>query len=302
MVCHRGRHGERGVRLPRADGFFVPGPRGPSDRGEEQALYRVDSPMPRNPFRAALRLIGFFAIVAAALIDLAWRWLLRRCAGRAPFLPVRERAAWLHRWTGRALCWFGIRLRVEGAPPSEGLIVSNHLGYLDVFVLSAIAPTVFVSNDDVGRWPLAGLLAQLAGTVFIDWRRRADVVRVGSTLVPLVEAGQPVALFLEGTSTGGDRVLPFHSSLLAPAVRNGWTVTPAFVAYQAPGAAPERELCYWGDAVFLPHFLNLIGLQGAEAHVAFGSPRPAAGDRRALALTLHQEVCSLAARAGHPLA
>jgi lyso-ornithine lipid O-acyltransferase len=254
------------------------------------------SPIPRHPIRAVLRLLGFLAIVAAALTALAALWLLR--GG----LDVRERAAWLHRWTRRALCWFGIRLRVEGQPPAAGLIVSNHLGYLDVFVLSAIAPTVFVSNDDVGRWPIAGLLAKLAGTVFINRRRRTDVVRVGADLIPVVEAGQPVALFLEGTSTGGDRVLPFHSSLLAPAVRNRWTVTPAFLAYFSPAAAPDREICYWGEAIFFGHFLNLIGLAGTEARVSFGAPRTAEGDRRALATALRDEVCALAARTGRPVA
>jgi lyso-ornithine lipid O-acyltransferase len=253
-------------------------------------------PMPRYPLRALLRLLGFLAIVAAALGALGLRRLLR--GG----LDVRERAAWLHRWTRRALCWFGIRLRVEGQPPASGILVSNHLGYLDVFVLSAIAPTVFVSNHEVAHWPVAGLLARLAGTVFIDRRRRADVVRVGASLSDVVNAGQPVALFLEGTSTGGDRLLPFHSSLLAPAIRNRWTITPAFVAYLSPAVSPAEEICYWGEAVFFGHFFNLIGLPGTEAHVSFGTSRPAEGDRRALATDLRQEVCALAARAGRPLA
>jgi lyso-ornithine lipid O-acyltransferase len=252
--------------------------------------------MPRHPVRAVWRLLGFLAIVAAALVDLGLRWL----AGRR--LDLGQRARWLHRWTGRALRWFDIRLRVHGEPPPSGLIVSNHLSYLDIFVLSAIAPTVFVSNHEVGSWPVAGMLAQLAGTVFIDRRRRADVVRVGSRLVPVVESGQPVALFLEGTSTGGDRVLRFHSSLLAPAVEHGWTVTPTFLAYASPVASVESEICYWGEAVFFPHFLNLIGLRGTEAHVHFGAGRPAAGDRRALAVDLRAEVCALGTRAGRTFA
>jgi 1-acyl-sn-glycerol-3-phosphate acyltransferase len=247
-------------------------------------------PLPRNPIRAAWRLLGFLVIVAAAVGEVGLRALLRRR------LEIAERAAWLHRWTGRALRWLGIRLRVEGIPPSSGLLVSNHLGYLDVFVLSAIAPTVFVSNHEVRSWPLAGALARMAGTIFIDRRRRADVVRVGDTLVPVVDAGQPVALFLEGTSSAGTEVRPFHSSLLAPAVRNRWPVTPAFIAYFAPDVTVARELCFWGDAVFFPHFLNLIGLRGAEAHVRFGEPLTAEGDRRSLATSLRLAVCALGMR------
>jgi 1-acyl-sn-glycerol-3-phosphate acyltransferase len=248
--------------------------------------------MPRHPLRAVWRLFGFLAIVAAALLDLGWRRLRRGVPG------VQQRADWLHRWTGRALRFMGIRLVVEGAPPPRGLVISNHLGYLDVFVLSAIAPTVFVSNAEVAHWPVAGMLARLAGTIFIDRRRRADVVTVGAALVPVVNDGQPVALFLEGTSTGGDRVLPFHSSLLEPAVRNGWALTPAFIGYQAPGVTAAHELCYWGEAVFFPHFLNLLGLPGAEARVSFGAGSTAEGDRRALAQRMRQQVCALAAARG----
>ena len=251
--------------------------------------------MPRHPVRTVVRLLGFLAIVAAALVDLAIRHLL------GGVRDVRARAAWLHRWTARALRWMGIRVRIEGAPPTAGVLVSNHLGYLDVFVFSAVAPTVFVSNHEVSTWPLAGTLARLAGTVFIDRRRRADVVRVGETLAPIIATGQPVALFLEGTSTGGDRVLPFHSSLLAPAIRGGWTLTPAFIGYSGAGVQVEHELCYWGDDVFFPHFLNLLGLPGAEAHVRFGQSRPAEGDRRELAVGLRQEVCQLGAASGRRL-
>jgi 1-acyl-sn-glycerol-3-phosphate acyltransferase len=249
-------------------------------------------PLPRHPLRALVRVIGFLVIVVFALIDLG----VRALAGR---LDIQGRARWLHRWTRRALRWMGIAVHADGQPPATGVLICNHLGYLDVFVLSAIAPTVFVSNDDVSRWPLAGALARMAGTVFIDRRRRSDVIRVGEALAPIIEAGQPVALFLEGTSTGGDRVLPFHSSLLAPAVRKGWTVTPAHIIYMGEGAT-TAELAYWGDAVFLPHFLNVMGLRRGEARVCFGTPRPAAGDRRQLAVQLREEVCTLGGRDAGP--
>ncbi len=241
--------------------------------------------LPRHPLRALVRLIGFLAIVVFALADLG----VRSLAGR---LDMKGRARWLHRWTRRALRWMGITVQTDGQPPGAGVIVSNHLGYLDVFVLSAIAPTVFVSNDDVSRWPLAGALARMSGTVFIDRRRRADVIRVGEALAPIIEAGQPVALFLEGTSTGGDRVLPFHSSLLAPAVRKGWTVTPAHIIYSGEGIT-TAEMAYWGDDVFLPHFLEVMGLRRGEARVCFGRTRRAEGDRRQLAVQLREEVCTL---------
>ncbi len=245
--------------------------------------------------RAAVRLVGFLGIVAVAMVDFA----LRRLRGGAP-LGERARATWLHVWTRRALRWFGVELSVEGAPPAGGLVVSNHLGYLDIFVLSAAAPVVFVSREDVARWPIAGRLTRMAGTVYIDRARRRDVQRVGFALVPIVDGGQPVVVFLEGTSTGGDRLLPFRPSLLAPAIERGWRVTPAFLRYEVPGGEARTEACYWGDMVFFPHFLRLLGLRRVEARVVFGAGTIAAGDRRALAARLHAEVCALAVTAGGP--
>ena len=182
----------------------------------------------RNPPLAVLRLIGFLVIVAVAISELG---LLRLLRGR---LPVGARAglvASLDR-AGAAL----VRHPAPRRGPPAGLRAAGQQPPR----LSGHIRAVGHRPDRVRlqrrreRWPIAGLLSKLAGTVFIDRARRSDVVRVGQRLVPLIQSGQVVALFLEGTSTGGDRVLPFHSSLLAPAVRERWTITPAFVAYAAP--------------------------------------------------------------------
>ena len=245
------------------------------------------SPVPL--FRIGLRLPIFLVAALAASLDCLVRASL---SGGA----MRTRALWLERWTKVALLIFGVRTRVVGTPPSGGLLVSNHLGYLDIFVLASMAPLIFVSRADVRRWPLAGFLARLGGTIFIDRSRMADVVRVNDTLRPIVESGQAVAVFLEGTSTGGDRVLPFKPSLLPPAIAGGWNVTPAYLRYEVPGGDASRDVAYWGDMVFFPHLMRFLGLPRVNATVHFGAPVRAAGERRALADALHGAVVGLGAR------
>lgn len=235
-----------------------------------------------------MRLLAFAAVTLLAMIAYL---LFIELAGRRR--DVRARAAWLHRWTGRALRLMGVTIHASGELPVPGLVASNHLGYLDVFVLSAVTPLVFVSKSEVARWPVAGWLSRMAGTVFIDRTRRTDVLRVGQALVPLVAAGQPVVVFLEGTSTGGDRVLPFLPSLLQPAVAESWTVTPVAVRYEAEGGSAADEVCYWRDMVFLPHFLHLLGLPRIDAHVTFGAARPPGLNRGDLSRALHADVCAL---------
>src|SRR5213075_3605373 len=104
----------------------------------------------------------------------------------------------LHGWCRFACRVLGIRIRTHGSMPSSGLLVSNHLSYLDIVVLSSIRPCVFVAKRDVAAWPLFGWLAYAAGTIFVDRERSlasADVVDLvreaiaGSSLVVLFPGG-----------------------------------------------------------------------------------------------------------------
>jgi 1-acyl-sn-glycerol-3-phosphate acyltransferase len=99
-------------------------------------------------------------------------------------------------------------------------------------------------------------------------------------------------MFPEGTSTGGGRVLPFHSSLFAPAAQHGWPVTPAWIGYEVVDGSVEEEVAYWRDMTFLPHFLNLLGKRRVRAVVHFGEPLRNS-DRKALARELHEAVIRL---------
>src|SRR5881227_2529205 len=88
------------------------------------------------------------------------------------------RGAWLHGWCRFACRVLGIRIKTHGWMPASGLLVSNHLSYLDIVVLSSIRPCVFVAKRDVARWPLFGWLAHAAGTIFVDRKRRLSSRKV----------------------------------------------------------------------------------------------------------------------------
>lgn len=233
--------------------------------------------------RLLWRLVKFSGVTLGAMLDGTWR----RCVGR--FRPE----IWVHRWGRRychALNW---RFTVTGAPPREGLLVSNHVSYVDIVVLAAVCPTVFVAKAEVRGWPVFGLLARLGGTMFITRTRRLDVARVNHEMQTGVAAGRVATVFPEGTSSGGDRVLPFHASLLGPAVEGGWHVTPVWIGYALTDGDPAEEVCYWKDMTFGPHLLNLLTKREVRAQVIYGTARPAGGDRKALARDLHATVLAL---------
>jgi 1-acyl-sn-glycerol-3-phosphate acyltransferase len=258
-----------------------------------QIICLPDEPTLARPSRPRfllrlVRLAGFAAVVAGALGDLLLR--VRPAAGPT---GLKVRAAWLSRWSRRALRVLGIHIQVSGTPPRGGLLVANHLSYVDILALSAVHPSLFVAKSEIRDWPLFGLLARLAGTLFVRRDLPGDVSRLNAELISAVETGAVVVVFPEGTSTDGRSVLPFHSSLLAPAAAKGWEVTPAWIGYDLAEGSVEDEVCYWRDMVFLPHFLNLLAKPRIEAKLRFGRTVPAGPDRKLLARELHYDVIAL---------
>jgi 1-acyl-sn-glycerol-3-phosphate acyltransferase len=188
-----------------------------------------------------------------------------------------------------------IRSDYRGSLPGPGLLVCNHLSYLDILVLGASQPVVFVAKSEVRGWPLFGWLAARGGTLFIRRQDRADVARLAGDIAARLKAGWTVVVFPEGTSSAGHRVLPFHSSLLEAAVEQQVPATPAAITYSLPGGSVADDVCYWRDMTFAGHFLRLLGLPAVEATVAYGLPRSPGGSRKALARSLHEDVRALAA-------
>ena len=210
---------------------------------------------------------------------------------RGPLTPVR-RALWLQSAGHGVLSSLGIRWSFEGTPPAHGLVVSNHLSYLDILIYSAAMPCAFVSKVEVNKWPYFGVAARAGGTIFIDRSSRASVAAVALEMQQRLKLPVPVLLFPEGTSTNGDHVLAFHPSLFEPPVRAGATVTSAAVRYVIEGGVPESELCWFGEAPFLPHLWKALGTPGFTARVVFGQPATYA-DRRQAARATHAQVSEM---------
>jgi 1-acyl-sn-glycerol-3-phosphate acyltransferase len=230
---------------------------------------------------------------AAALAWALTVCMIRLAAARVsgPLTPVR-RALWLQSAGRGVLASLGIKWSAQGTAPSHGLVVSNHLSYLDILIYSAAMPCAFVSKVEVNKWPYFGVAARAGGTIFIDRSSRASVAAVAAEMQERLRAPAPVLLFPEGTSTNGEHVLAFHPSLFEPAVRAGAPVTAAAVRYVIEGGVPERELCWFGEAPFLPHLWKALGTPGFTAQVVFGQPATYA-DRREAARATHAQVSEM---------
>jgi 1-acyl-sn-glycerol-3-phosphate acyltransferase len=222
--------------------------------------------------------------------------LLRSLISRIvrPDTPER-RAEWNHSCARIVIKALGIRLKITGKPPERGLLVSNHLSYLEVLIYGAALPCYLVSKAEIGRWPFFGPLARAGGTLFVDRGSRASAEAVTEQIAERLKGAVPVLFFPEGTSSDGAQLLPFHSRLFTPAVTAGIPVTAAAVRYVPEDGAPERELCWYGDIAFLPHIWKVLGGANFSAEVHFGEPHFYA-NRRVAADATYSEIKAMRER------
>jgi 1-acyl-sn-glycerol-3-phosphate acyltransferase len=221
-----------------------------------------------------------------ALVYCLLRSLVSRLTG--PDTPER-RAQWNHSCALMVIDLLGIRLKITGKPPERGLLVSNHLSYLEVLIYGAALPCYLVSKAEIGRWPFFGPLARAGGTLFVDRSSLASAIAVSEQIAQRLKGTVPVLFFPEGTSTDGTQLLRFHSRLFTPAVDAGVPVTAASVRYVTGDGAPESDLCWFGDAEFLPSILKTLGAPNFSAEIHFGEPRIYT-NRRAAADATHAEI------------
>ena len=239
-------------------------------------------------FRAIRRAVALAFALALCIVRY---WLIRV---RGP-LTMEQRALWCQQAAKGILIGVGIHYRVHGQPPTRGLVVSNHLSYLDILILSAAMPCFFVAKVEIGGWPFFGKSARIGGTIFVDRSSLASAMSVADQMSERLKLPIPVLLFPEGTSTDGSQLLRFHSRLIDPATSTGAPITTAAVRYVIDGGVEERELCWYGDTLFLPHLMKALRTPGFSGEVTFGEPRIYT-DRRTAANETYTEITAMRER------
>lgn len=160
---------------------------------------------------------------------------LATCAIVFPLIGGERRQEHIKRWSAKLLALCGVRVEVEpkrgGKSAPRALIVSNHVSWLDIFVINSQLPCRFVAKSDIRDWPLIGWLCEKAGTIFISRGKLRDVRRIYQGLVTSLHAGEHVAFFPEGTTAAQGELLPFHANLFEAAIEAEVPVQPYAVRY-----------------------------------------------------------------------
>ncbi len=241
--------------------------------------------------RAAARLLRGVLHIVTGL------WTIYR---HFPQLAPTHREARVQAWAGQLLALWGIRLVVRGEPPRMGpvLLVANHISWLDILVMHAARHCRFISKSDIRRWPLIGTLATAAGTLYIERASRRDALRTVREMTEALRAGEVLAVFPEGTTSDGSRLLPFHANLLQAAIASGAAVVPVALQFvDASSGAPSLAPRYIEDDSLLGSVWRTLTAPDITAVVDFGPPEHARGrDRRTWARDLRAEIERLRAQ------
>jgi 1-acyl-sn-glycerol-3-phosphate acyltransferase len=208
----------------------------------------------------------------------------------------------------RILCTLiGVRIREVGrrSTASPALILSNHVSWLDICVISALTPVVFVAKSEVAGWPVFGWLAKLQRTIFINRRARHQTGAATREIAGRLLGGDAVVLFAEGTSSDGIRVLPFRSSLVGAvhhALGNSThhshiTVQPMSLAYVRFGGVPigralRERVAWYGDADLIPHLFHVLSSGAVDVTVSWSEAMAydMSADRKAIARDAEKSV------------
>ncbi|MCE2706357.1 MAG: 1-acyl-sn-glycerol-3-phosphate acyltransferase [Proteobacteria bacterium] len=240
-------------------------------------------------FMLCLVTLGFF------IVTLCFYW----------FLP-RNIWAYVLRAVARSILFSaGVKVIFFGEGDSNYLeynkmVVSNHVSWLDIPVMYSIKRVNFIGRQEIKRWPLLNLLIYAGGTIYIDRRKKRDILRANVIVSDKLKNGAVVGLFPEGTTSDGVALLPFKSSLLESAIMADSEIMPIVIEYfkkNVSGSLGDKalEVTYKGDINLWQTVSRSLLLDGIIVHLT-KLPSIKASDystRDNLAFDLYQRILTV---------
>lgn len=210
--------------------------------------------------RLALGLLGAAVLIVVFAFPRALRLSF---AAAAPL--------WVHRTLAFAL---GLRVEAVGAPMRGALLAANHVSWLDIVALGALAPVTFVAKSELGPNAAARAFLALQGVVFVERARRLSIPAANAAIASALARGERIVLFAEATTGDGNRILPFRSSHFEAARTANALVQPVTISYPRCAGLPvtrvERPTIAWyGDMTFAPHLWTVLRAGRLTCRVKF---------------------------------
>jgi len=175
-------------------------------------------------------------------------------------------------WLHRSAEIIGINIQVHGTPAhAPTFVVANHISWLDILIISSVLPVSFLSKAEIRNWPIVGMLAAKAGTLFIHRGSKNGAAEAIELMKTKLKAGHSVASFPEAKTTHGIEVHTFHPRLFAAAIETGTLVQPVAIRYpHEDGTHPHVP--YVDEANIISHSFRIMCAKSTLAKVTFCEP------------------------------
>lgn len=175
---------------------------------------------------------------------------------------------------------FGIQVVVTNRlPPDQpGLLVGNHLGFIDIIACASIQPNLFVTSREMRETPVLGLITEMAGCIYVERRSRGNIKNELQEMIEYLRRGFRVVLYPEATSTNGEGILPFKRTLITAAAHAEVPVLPYVFNFREINGEKGFKLkyrdsvCWYGDISFVTAIWRAFGLKSLVCEVEFLSP------------------------------
>lgn len=231
---------------------------------------------------ARLVLVLLFGMLMASVIAIGERMGMKA--------SIERRQRWTCLFMKRLVAALPFDVRVIGELPKRPMLwVSNHVSWTDIPLLGMLLPLSFLSKAEVRHWPVAGWLAEKAGTLFIR-RGGGDSQRLREQISAQLGDARPLLIFPEGTTTDGRQLRTFHGRLLAGAIDQGVAVQPVAIEYLRNGEA-DLVAPFIGDDDLVSHLMRLFAEPQGEVCIHLLQPISSVDkERAALAFQAQQAI------------
>ncbi len=145
----------------------------------------------------------------------------------------------------------------------NGLFVSNHLSWLDILILSAYHPMLFITSKEIEKTFFLGFMAKAGGSFFVNRRNMSDLFLELKTISEALLQGHNLMLFPEATSSNGEMVLNLKSTFIESCRTSNKPIYPLCINYKEIDgevlSAENRDRLFWyGTMSFLPSFIKVL--------------------------------------------
>ena len=226
--------------------------------------------------RGILRLIGAVFVVKAFLIHAFYLKLRHRRDRR---LQREAYAKNIHFYCKLISRTFDLRIVVKGQPVNDSnfLYVGNHMGFVDIFVISSLIPALFITSQEMRETPVLGAICEMGGCIFVERRSRTRIMNELESLIEAMKEGFNVVLYPEATSSNGEQVLPFKKTLMMSAPHAGRPIQPGVVNYieingEEFSLKTRDHVCWYGDMTFVEAMWKSVTAKSITAEVEFLEP------------------------------